>query len=143
MLAMSLMDTGTVVPILVLVTKSVSQGMIDILENIGCEVYKTESITLPQELSLQTERWGPAFTKLVAWKRTDFSKLVFIDSDTLVLKNIDQLFAVSDSLLAAVDTDASSCRFDISFFFLYNNNNNKFKSLRKPLNNNLVLKRKE
>jgi len=33
------------------------------------------------------------FTKLAAWQQTDFDKLVFLDADTLAVKNIDRLAA--------------------------------------------------
>lgn len=108
-LAMSLMEVGSNYPLVVLVTKDVSQTTTGLLENIGCIVYKTDLITLPPELSLQTERWGPAFTKLVSWKQTEFNKLMFLDSDLLVLQNVDYLFDKGDTLLATVDADASSC----------------------------------
>lgn len=109
---MSLLEVGSVYPLAVMVTKDVSQATINLLEDVGCIVYKTDMIALPPELSLQTERWGPAFTKLVSWKKTEFNKLMFLDSDLLVLQNVDYLFDISDTLLATVDADASSCTYD-------------------------------
>ena len=35
---------------------------------------------------------GITFTKINCWKLTQFSKAVFLDADTLVLKNSDELF---------------------------------------------------
>jgi len=110
-LAMSLLEAGSLYPLLVLVTKEVPQSTINALEIIGCMVYETELINLPPELSLQTARWGPAFTKFLAWKQIEYSKLIFMDSDLLVLKNVDGLFDASNTLLATVDADASSCNF--------------------------------
>jgi alpha-N-acetylglucosamine transferase len=108
-LAMSLNEVGSAYPLVAMVTKEVSPTITNLLESVGCIVYKTDLIELPPELSLQTERWGPAFTKLVSWKKTEFSKLMFLDSDLLVLQNIDYLFEQSGTLLATVDADASSC----------------------------------
>jgi len=88
----------------------VPSPLVRALEGIGCLVYSTETVILPPELSLETARWGPAFTKLVAWKRTEYEKLMFMDSDLLVLQNVDHLFQATDhTLLATVDADASSC----------------------------------
>ena len=35
---------------------------------------------------------GVTFTKLFAWKLIQFEKCVFMDADTMVIKNIDDLF---------------------------------------------------
>lgn len=35
---------------------------------------------------------GPTFTKIRLWQQTQFKKVVFLDADTLVLRNIDDLF---------------------------------------------------
>lgn len=110
-LAMSLMEVGSYYPLVVMVTKEVSTSTVTLLENIGCIVYETDLIELPPELSLQTARWGPAFTKLVSWEKTEYKKLMFMDSDLLVLQNVDHLFESNHNLLATVDADASSCRF--------------------------------
>jgi lipopolysaccharide biosynthesis glycosyltransferase len=37
-------------------------------------------------------RFEHAFVKLRAWQLTDFDKVVLLDADTLVLKNVDELF---------------------------------------------------
>jgi len=110
-LAMSLMEVGSIYPLVVLVSKDVSSETTSMLANIGCLVYQTEMVALPPELSLQTARWGPAFTKLVSWKKIEYNKLMFMDSDLLVLQNVDDLFDQGDTLLATVDADASSCDF--------------------------------
>ena len=160
-LAMSLMEVGSVYPLVVMITKDVSPSTAGMLGDIGCMylasillcsqtflpllsplfsllsfplssspcrptllsntlgiVYKTDMITLPAELSLQTERWGPAFTKIVSWKKTEFNKLMFLDSDLLVIQNVDYLFDKGDTLLATVDADASSCEYVPSLSYL-------------------------
>lgn len=40
------------------------------------------------------ESWR-MFTKLNIWKQTEYSKLIYLDADTLVLKNIDELFDIN------------------------------------------------
>jgi alpha-N-acetylglucosamine transferase len=37
-------------------------------------------------------RFGAAYTKLRAWQLTDFDKVVLLDADTIVMKNVDDLF---------------------------------------------------
>lgn len=38
------------------------------------------------------EHWNYTFDKLLVWELTQFEKLVFLDSDMLVLHNVDELF---------------------------------------------------
>ena len=45
------------------------------------------------------ESWK-MFTKINIWKQIDYSKLIYLDADTIVLKNIDELFDYDE--LAAV-----------------------------------------
>eukprot|EP00005_Dracoamoeba_jomungandri_P008712 CAMPEP_0174270752 /NCGR_PEP_ID=MMETSP0439-20130205/45609_1 /TAXON_ID=0 /ORGANISM="Stereomyxa ramosa, Strain Chinc5" /LENGTH=222 /DNA_ID=CAMNT_0015360275 /DNA_START=179 /DNA_END=844 /DNA_ORIENTATION=+ len=40
------------------------------------------------------------FTKLQLWNQTDYDKVIFLDADTLVLKNIDHLFNCGDGMCA-------------------------------------------
>lgn len=143
---MSLMEVGSMYPLVVLVTKDVAKSTVTRLEQIGCIVYTTDMIALPSELSLQTERWGPAFTKLVSWQKTEFQKLMFLDSDLLVLKNVDDLFEQSDTLLATVDADASSCEYKPERLELINSgvlvltpSKSTYKSLMQTLHNKTFL----
>ena len=41
---------------------------------------------------LQRPDLGITFTKLNAWKLVEYEKCVFLDADTLVLQNVDDLF---------------------------------------------------
>ncbi len=46
---------------------------------------------------------APTFTKINVWNQTQYEKIVFLDSDTLPIKNIDELFELSDEFSAAPD----------------------------------------
>lgn len=48
------------------------------------------------------------FTKLNCWRLTDFDKCVFLDADTLVLQNVDELFD-REELSAAPDAGWPDC----------------------------------
>jgi len=147
-LAMSLFEVGSLYPLLVLVTSGVPKSIVDMLEGIGCIVYHIESLPLPPQLALQAERWGPAFTKFMSWERTEYDKLIFMDSDLLVLKNVDGLFrtGADDIVLATVDADASSCSFQAERLKLINSglmvltpSHKTFSSLVKTLHNETLL----
>jgi len=51
---------------------------------------------------------GCTFTKLRAWTLTQFQKCVFLDADTMVLQNVDELFE-RDELSAAPDVGWPDC----------------------------------
>lgn len=51
---------------------------------------------------------GVTFSKLNAWRLTQYSKCVFLDADTLVLQNIDELFE-REELSAAPDIGWPDC----------------------------------
>jgi glycogenin glucosyltransferase len=46
---------------------------------------------------------GVTFTKLHCWRLTQYTKCVFLDADTLLLKNSDELFEERDEFSAAPD----------------------------------------
>ncbi|CAG2068030.1 unnamed protein product, partial [Timema podura] len=51
---------------------------------------------------------GITFTKLHCWRLTQYSKCVFLDADTLVLQNCDELFD-REELSAAPDAGWPDC----------------------------------
>ena len=51
---------------------------------------------------------GVTFSKLHAWRLTQYSKCVFLDADTLVLQNVDELFD-REEISAAPDIGWPDC----------------------------------
>jgi len=51
---------------------------------------------------------GVTFSKIHAWRLTQYSKCVFLDADTLVLQNVDELFD-REELSAAPDIGWPDC----------------------------------
>ena len=51
---------------------------------------------------------GVTFTKVAVWTLTQYSKCVFLDADTLVLQNVDELF-LREELSAAPDVGWPDC----------------------------------
>ena len=51
---------------------------------------------------------GVTFSKIHAWRLTQYSKCVFLDADTLVLENVDELFD-REELSAAPDIGWPDC----------------------------------
>jgi len=110
-LAVSLKDVESHHPLIVLITSEVSSTSRKILTKLGCIVIEIQPIKLPPELSLEVSRWGPAFSKLHAFKMDQYKKLIWLDSDLLVVRGIDSLFELPYLLSGCIDTDASSCQY--------------------------------
>lgn len=62
-----------------------------------------------EHLSLLTRpELGVTFSKIHAWRLTQYNKCVFLDADTMVLQNVDELFE-REELSAAPDIGWPDC----------------------------------
>ncbi len=92
-LGRSLVASGTREDRVVLVTSDVSRGARDALAGQGWSVREVAPLPAPNDgKDVLFPRFDGVFTKLRAWELTDFDKVVFLDADTLVLQNVDDLF---------------------------------------------------
>lgn len=83
-------------PFLCVCSKSIGDAEIGRLtkEGIVCHrLGKTaiEGIDLSRQ-AVGQNRWNSTFDKLLIWELTEYDKIVFLDSDMIVLENIDDLF---------------------------------------------------
>ena len=49
-------------------------------------------IEVPSHVQLEHEWWAPSFTKLQLWNLIQYKKLIWIDGDSIIMQNIDDLF---------------------------------------------------
>lgn len=92
-LGKSLEASGSKVPRVAMVTADISLSARAKLEHQGWEIRLVGPIANPTPDSLLVfARFAPVFTKLRAWELTDFDRVVLLDADTLVIKNVDDLF---------------------------------------------------
>ncbi len=92
-LGRSLDASGTQIPKVVLATRDVTESARKRLAALAWQVRPIEPIANPSATNPLFARFGPVFAKLRAWEQTDFDRIVALDADTLVLQNIDDLFA--------------------------------------------------
>nr|XP_033805861.1 glycogenin-2 isoform X2 [Geotrypetes seraphini] len=110
-LGQSLRNHGTSRRLVVLVTEQVSHGIRTVLGKVYDEIIEVSSLDSAdlEHLSLiRRPDLGVTFTKLHCWALTQYSKCVFMDADTLVLCNVDELFD-RDELSAAPDSGWPDC----------------------------------
>ena len=94
----SLFNTGTKYPFYVAITNDISKESIAVLENDNINIIKIDSnIQLPEEIKNKNTKsgysqWNNTLQKLSIIQLTRFKKIVYLDSDMLILNNIDELF---------------------------------------------------
>jgi glycogenin glucosyltransferase len=92
-LGRSLAGTGTQVPRYVMVTPDVSAAARQTLSKQGFGLIDIEPIENPSsEVGQLFPRFALTFTKLRAFGLERFDKIVLLDADTVVLRNVDDLF---------------------------------------------------
>lgn len=77
-------------PLLVL-CYDVSKDNLELLEKNGIEYRVVDMITSPFE----SVKYRGTYSKLHAFNLTEYAKVIFLDSDTLVVKSLDELFTQS------------------------------------------------
>ncbi|XP_052898995.1 uncharacterized protein LOC128305540 isoform X3 [Anopheles moucheti] len=109
--AHSLKRVHTVHQMAVLIAPGVSEAMKTKLRavfNVVEEVNLLDSKDAANLALLKRPELGVTFTKLHCWRLTQFEKCVFLDADTLVLRNSDELFE-REELSAAPDIGWPDC----------------------------------
>ncbi|XP_049825279.1 glycogenin-1 isoform X4 [Aethina tumida] len=128
-LAHSLKQVGTSQQLAVLVTPGVTNAMRDKLRSVFDLVQEVNILDSKDEANLRLLKrpeLGVTFTKLHCWRLTQFDKCVFLDADTLVLQNCDELFE-REELSAAPDVGWPDC-FN-SGVFVYRPSNETYEKL--------------
>lgn len=100
MLVESMSRVKTKYPLHVLVTDNVSEPCLEILRQLGVTYSLVETITTPDDIYEHNLRfnaataacWRDCWTKFRIFDQTQFDKIVFLDADIMVLKNLDHLF---------------------------------------------------
>ncbi|KAJ8942488.1 hypothetical protein NQ318_017783 [Aromia moschata] len=128
-LAHSLKQAGTQQQLGVLVTPGVTGSMREKLTQVFNVVQEVNILDSKDEANLRLLKrpeLGITFTKLHCWRLTQFDKCVFLDADTLVLQNCDELFE-REELSAAPDVGWPDC-FN-SGVFVYRPSNETYEKL--------------
>ncbi|XP_026147665.1 glycogenin-1b isoform X1 [Mastacembelus armatus] len=110
-LGLSLRNHNTSKKLVTLIGPQVSESCQSVLERIYDEVRLVDVLDSGDTAHLammKRPELGITFTKLHCWTLTHYSKCVFMDADTLVLSNIDELFD-REELSAAPDPGWPDC----------------------------------
>lgn len=89
----SLCQVDAAYPLQVAVSRSIPEHVDSLLQKKGMAVVRLpEAIEIPAMFQEKSGHWNHTFDKLHLFGLTDFNKLVYLDSDMMVLTNIDELF---------------------------------------------------
>merc|ERR1712025_1453572 len=117
--------------VVVMITHEVSENMKKVLEEVFDKVFVVDPLDsgdLANLTLLDRTELGITFTKLHCWTLIDYTKCVFLDADTLMIQNSDELFD-RDEFSAAPDAGWPDC-FN-SGVFVFRPNLNTFRDLVK------------
>lgn len=92
----SLKQSNTRWPLVVMTTEAIPQADRDALQAAGCVVQQVDPIYPNRELEQHyaSAQFGEVWTKLRTWQLTAYERVVFLDADMLVLRNMDELFTL-------------------------------------------------
>ncbi|XP_075426522.1 glycogenin-1 isoform X2 [Ascaphus truei] len=110
-LGSSLRQYNTTRKLVVLITPQVSDSMRKVLDKVFDDVRVVDVLDSGDTAHLalmQRPELGITLTKLHCWTLTEYTKCVFMDADTMVLSNIDELFE-REELSAAPDPGWPDC----------------------------------
>lgn len=89
----SLESTKPRYPFVLLITPNVSEKTKEILMSHDIDFITVQGIESPRLVTEEhLKRWNYTYSKLNIFGLTQFDKLVYLDSDMLILQNIDELF---------------------------------------------------
>jgi len=100
-LGISLRQTGTIMDTVVMVTDSIGEDVRDELKGYGWKLFEVEEMSV-NKYSIP-KRWRKNLTKLQLWEMTEYHRIIYLDADMIVLKNIDHLFNCPGPICAAMD----------------------------------------
>ncbi|KAK7269164.1 hypothetical protein RIF29_21880 [Crotalaria pallida] len=89
-LGKSIRDTGSNKDMVVLVSDGVSDYANNLLKADGWIVEKITLLANPNQV--RPKRFWGVYTKLKIFNMTDYKKVVYLDADTIVVKNVEELF---------------------------------------------------
>ncbi|KAI0496152.1 hypothetical protein KFK09_022459 [Dendrobium nobile] len=92
--AQSIRLTGSTRDLIILVDETISSHYKNGLEAAGWKIKKIRRIRNPKATKDAYNEWN--YSKFRLWQLTEYNKIIFIDADLLVLRNIDFLFTMPE-----------------------------------------------
>ena len=101
----SLAASGSTAPLVVMMTEGIDEQARRLLQDDGCLLRDVAPLRLAGGSAdgYANARFAEVWTKLAVWGLTEFERVVFLDADMLVTRNMDELFSLdlADGAIAA------------------------------------------
>lgn len=107
----SLKRSETRWPLIVMVTDAIDLETREALQALGCVIHPVDPLMPNAELEQHyaSAQFGEVWSKLRAWELVDCERVVFLDADMLVLRNMDELFTLDLGKHALAACHACRC----------------------------------
>jgi len=69
---------------------------VDAFKRLGADLRYIEPVEVPEHAQFENHRWGLAWNKLRAFTFTDFGRLVFLDSDMMIMRDVSEMVTFPD-----------------------------------------------
>merc|ERR1712048_582542 len=114
-MARALQRVGSKYPLILLSNLSQSPDgspLAQALQKLNCRLLPVSDVPLPSTLLHSfnpdfMQRWKFAWLKLQVWRLTEFEKLVWMDSDSIITRNVDWLFHQSGTWMQRDNWDCT------------------------------------
>ncbi|TKI06565.1 glycosyltransferase family 8 protein [Martelella alba] len=84
-------------PLAVMITDAIDTAARRRLTDEGCRLHEVEPLTPSPgvEEKYANARFAEVWTKLAAWRLTEYARLVFLDADMLAIRSLDEVFDIA------------------------------------------------
>lgn len=107
-LATSLDAANSTIARVCMVTNDVPKESVEVLRLRGYKIVEVKPVSCQPSRSIalirKTDAYNNYCTKVQIWTLTEYEKLIFLDADALVLRNIDHLFELDSAFAVAPDS---------------------------------------
>jgi len=87
-----------------------------LLQTMHVSLVVVDRLHVPENIHLTQPNWRIAYNKLHAWRLTQYERVIFLDLDQMVLRNLDHLAVWPDanvSLIASGDYTLAACNLTV------------------------------
>lgn len=125
-------------PLTIIITESLSSWVIDKMNSLNMNYIKVNTSDFDEifNKSKVCKNWREAFRKLTVFKLIQFDKIIFLDCDTIINKNMDFLFDMSTlTCTGRYNTQSDEVKSLLSGMFIFEPNLDDYNKILNTISN--------